>query len=77
MHTIHNYSILVWQEGPWWVSHCLNKEVASQGKTKQEALDNIHEAITLLEEVEEDRSLPTIGHSYDPYENVDLVTITA
>jgi len=43
---------LVWKEGGWFVSKCLEVEVASQGKTKNEALENIEEALALYFEDE-------------------------
>ena len=43
---------LVWKEGAWFVSKCLEVEVASQGKTKTEALENIEEALKLYFEDE-------------------------
>lgn len=39
--------VLLWQEGEWYVVKCLEIEVASQGKTKKEALKNIEEALQL------------------------------
>ncbi len=43
---------LVWKEGKWFVSKCLEVEVASQGKTKNEALKNLEEALELYFEGE-------------------------
>jgi len=37
----------VWQEGEWYVAQCREIEIASQGKSKDEALDNLTEAIEL------------------------------
>lgn len=37
----------VWQEGEWFVAQCLDVDVASQGKTRIEALENLQEAIKL------------------------------
>lgn len=34
-------------EGEWHVARCLEVEVASQGKTMDEALANLHEALEL------------------------------
>ena len=48
MHALGNYHALVWKEGDWFVSRCVEIEIASQGKTKQKALDNLREAIELL-----------------------------
>ncbi len=38
---------LVWKEGNWFVVKCVEVEVASQGKSKKEALGNIEEALAL------------------------------
>lgn len=32
----------------FYVSHCLEYDIASQGKSRQEALDNIKEAVSLF-----------------------------
>ena len=40
-------------EDPWYVARCLEIEVASQGKTVDEALENLKEALELYFEDEE------------------------
>lgn len=60
---------IVWQEDKWFVSSCLEVEVASQGKTKKEALGNLEEALELYFE---DEKLP-LPKSYT---NVELHTFT-
>lgn len=37
----------VWQEGEWFVAHCNEIEIASQGQSIDEALTNLTEAIEL------------------------------
>ena len=37
----------VWREGDWYVSQCLEVDVASQGETEEEALANLKEALEL------------------------------
>jgi predicted RNase H-like HicB family nuclease len=37
----------VWREGDWYVSQCLEVDVASQGKSEEEALENLKEALEL------------------------------
>lgn len=37
----------VWQEGKWFVAQCLEVDVASQGITEEEALENLEEALAL------------------------------
>lgn len=44
--------VLLWQEGKWYVVKCLEVEIASQGRTKKEALKNIEEALELYFEDE-------------------------
>lgn len=38
---------IVWQEGEHYVAQCLNVDVSSFGKTKEDALDNLKEALEL------------------------------
>lgn len=39
------FTAVVWKEGHWFIAQCREFEVASQGETKEEALDNLSEAI--------------------------------
>jgi predicted RNase H-like HicB family nuclease len=41
------FAATVWREGQWYVSQCLELDVASQGGTEEEALANLKEAIEL------------------------------
>lgn len=41
------FSATVWREGNWYVSQCLEVDVASQGETEEEALTNLKEALEL------------------------------
>ena len=47
-----NFSAIVWKEDAWFVAKCLEIEVASQGKTKKDALSNLTEALELYFEDE-------------------------
>ncbi|MDQ3132250.1 MAG: type II toxin-antitoxin system HicB family antitoxin [Acidobacteriota bacterium] len=38
---------VVWQEDKWFVAQCLEIDVASQGESEKEALENLREALTL------------------------------
>ncbi len=40
-------SAAVWQEDEWFSAQCLEVDVASQGETQEEALRNLHAALTL------------------------------
>ncbi|MDA1337743.1 MAG: type II toxin-antitoxin system HicB family antitoxin [bacterium] len=42
-----NLKNIVWKEGKYFVSQCLNVEISSFGKTKKESLDNLNEALEL------------------------------
>jgi predicted RNase H-like HicB family nuclease len=41
------FTATVWREGDWYVSQCLEVDVASQGATEEEALANLREALEL------------------------------
>lgn len=41
------FSATVWREGNWYVSQCLEIDIASQGESEQEALANLKEALEL------------------------------
>jgi predicted RNase H-like HicB family nuclease len=41
------FAATVWREGDWFVAQCLEVDVASQGTTEAEALDNLKEALEL------------------------------
>lgn len=41
------FTAAVWQEGEWFVARCREVDVASQGLTEEEALDNLREAVEL------------------------------
>jgi predicted RNase H-like HicB family nuclease len=43
----HKFSATVTQEGEWFVAQCLEIDVASQGASEDEALNNLQEALTL------------------------------
>ena len=42
-----SFSASVWREGKWYVSQCLEIDIASQGETEEEALENLKEALEL------------------------------
>ncbi len=49
MRTIGLKSV-VWKEGDYYISQCLEVDVSSFGKTKKTALDNLHDALELYYE---------------------------
>lgn len=44
------FAATVWREAEWYVSQCLEVDVASQGETEDEALANLREALELHSE---------------------------
>ena len=36
-----------WQEGDWYAAQCVEVDVASQGESEREALNNLREALEL------------------------------
>ena len=41
------FAATVWREGDWYVSQCLEIDVASQGATEEDALAKLKEALEL------------------------------
>jgi predicted RNase H-like HicB family nuclease len=41
------FTAVITHEAPWYVARCLEVEVASQGETGDEALENLREALEL------------------------------
>jgi len=41
------FSAHVWKEGDWFIAQCAQVDVASQGRTEEEALANLREALEL------------------------------
>jgi predicted RNase H-like HicB family nuclease len=41
------FAATVWREGDWYVSQCMEVDVASQGRSEEKALENLKEALEL------------------------------
>ncbi len=41
------FSASIWQEGEWFIAQCVQVDVASQGATEDEALENLRDALEL------------------------------
>jgi predicted RNase H-like HicB family nuclease len=54
------FAATVWREGDWFVSQCLELDIASQGETEEEALANLREALELHFEPPSATRLPKI-----------------
>jgi len=55
---------VVYKEGKYFVSQCLNVDVSSFGKSIQEAIDNLNEALALyLEELGSQVEIPVINET--------------
>jgi predicted RNase H-like HicB family nuclease len=63
-----NIQATIWKEGKYYVSQCLNIDVASFGLSKKEALANLQEAVLLKLEGEKNAKLVKI-------EKPDLVSL--
>lgn len=57
------FSANVWQEGDWFVAQCLEVDVASQGRSEDEALANLREALELHFEPPRATVLPRLRNS--------------
>ena len=52
------FNVIVQKDGHWYVAKCVDNSVASQGKTIEEALGNLKEALELYYENEPLYELP-------------------
>lgn len=41
------FTASIWQEDEWFIAQCVQVDVASQGETEDEALENLREALEL------------------------------
>jgi len=55
-------TVVIQQEENWYVASCLENNVASQGKTIDEALANLKEAVALY--YEDEKQLPETSQVY-------------
>jgi predicted RNase H-like HicB family nuclease len=54
------FAATVWREGNWYVSQCLELDLASQGESEEAALANLKEAIELHFEPPRATRLPEV-----------------
>ena len=59
MHELTVASI-VWQEGDYYVAQCLPVDVSSFGETREEAIQNLDEALSLYFEDTSTENLPSV-----------------
>lgn len=52
----HEFATVVTKEAKWYVAHCPELDIASQGRTIEEALKSLREAIELYLEDEHARA---------------------
>jgi len=45
---VETITVVTTQDEDSYVSHCLEYDIASQGSTREEAIDNIQEAVSLF-----------------------------
>jgi predicted RNase H-like HicB family nuclease len=55
------FTVAIQKEEDWFVAKCLENSVASQGKTIDEATDNLREALALFYE---DEAVPILPQTY-------------
>ena len=63
MEETYRFSAVVQNEGKWYVSLCPEFDIASQGETIEEAIENLKEAIELFLE-DEDAQIPAAGQIF-------------
>jgi len=55
------FTVTITKDDSWFVAKCLENSVASQGKTMDEAMDNLREAVALYYE---DEQIPIFPQTY-------------
>ena len=65
MSVSRRYTAVLTREPGWWVGHCLELGVVSQGKTIEEAQDNLKEAVELY--------LESFGADDEPVNPVEVL----
>ena len=55
------FTVTITKDDDWFVAKCLENSVASQGKTMDEAMDNLREAVALYYE---DEHIPSFSQTY-------------
>jgi len=56
-----SFTVAIQREDDWFIAKCLENNVASQGKTMDEATENLREALSLYYE---DETLPIFPQTY-------------
>ncbi len=56
------FTARVWKEEDWFIAQCVEVDVASQGRTEEEALANLREALELHFEPPTATITPKIAH---------------
>jgi predicted RNase H-like HicB family nuclease len=56
-----HFTVAIQKEDDWYIAKCLENSVASQGKTMDEATENLREALMLYYE---DESLPVFPQTF-------------
>ena len=54
------FSASLWREGDWFVAQCLDVDVASQGRSEDEALANLKQALELHFEAPRASAIPSV-----------------
>ena len=55
------FTVSIQKDDTWYVAKCLENSVASQGKTMEEAIDNLREALALYYE---DEIMPVYSQTF-------------
>jgi predicted RNase H-like HicB family nuclease len=50
---LKRFTVLIWEEEKWFVAQCMENNVASQGESLDEAMNNLREALSLYYENEQ------------------------
>ena len=56
----YTLSAIIDHEGDWYVAHCPEMDITSQGKSVEEARENLHEAVQLFLQTADPKEIPNL-----------------
>ena len=70
--SVKTITVKLEQDGDMYVSHCLEYDIVSQGYSKQEAIDNVKEALSLFLEVASEDEIEEQLASQAQYKQIEV-----
>ncbi|MBI5223503.1 type II toxin-antitoxin system HicB family antitoxin [Candidatus Micrarchaeota archaeon] len=72
---MYKLSATVEKDGKWYVAHCMELQITSQGKTVEEALANLKEALELYVKNADSDELEHLKTAHDEAPLIATITV--